>query len=77
MASKFCKTELDTTRLYTLLTDPVVRRATLGGKDVGSHGGSAAQLLCQSIDLRSSLIRYIQETYGYSSIPLDVPDISG
>lgn len=75
-ARPICRNELDSSRLYSILTDPIIRRATYGGKGVGSHGGSAAQLLCKSIDLRSGMICYIRDTYGYHSFPLDVPDIS-
>jgi hypothetical protein len=75
-ALPLARNDLDSPRLYSVLTDPMVVRGTYGGKGVGSHGDGAAQLLCKSLDVRSSLARYIRDSLGYESLSLDIPEIS-
>jgi mevalonate kinase len=63
--------ELAAPRLHALLSHPVVRDLTSGGKGVGSQGDGAAQLVCRGAAEREALAQRLTAE-GLHCLPLTV-----
>ena len=65
----YCKEELTSPVLHSLLNDERVYEYAYGGKGVGSQGYGSAQFICKDKESQSDLINFLINVRGMEAYP--------